>query len=62
MNIGVAEATFMTRYFNLIVTWNWDRLGIFVGGEGNHFVMGLPTKGDHLMNLETQKSIIFVKM
>ena len=53
--------TLMTRYFNLIVMWNWNRLGIFVGAEGNHFVIGLPTKGVHLMNLETQKPNIFVK-
>lgn len=48
MNIGVAEATFMTRYFNVIVAWNWNRLGIFVGDGGNHFEWGLLTYGVHL--------------
>jgi hypothetical protein len=42
-NVIVAEATFMTWYFNVIATWNWSRLGIFVGGEGNHFEWGLLT-------------------
>jgi len=36
-NVIVAEATFMTWYFNVIATWNWNRLGIFVLNGGSPY-------------------------